>query len=38
MHYVLFIHILLQLNLGLYLCHQPATNLTTTEKSGPGDL
>ena len=34
----LFIHILLQFNLGLYLCHQPATNLPTTEKNSPGDL
>ena len=29
----LFIHILLQFNLGLYLCHQPATNLPTTERA-----
>ena len=29
---------LLQFNLGLYLCHQPTTNLRTTEKSSPGDL
>ena len=29
---------LLQFNLGLYLCHQPTTNLPTTEKSPPGDL
>ena len=35
LHYImrLFIHILLQFNLGLYLCHQPATNLPTTERA-----
>ena len=38
LHYTmhLFIHILLQFNWDL--CHQPATNLPTTEKSSPGDL
>ena len=34
----LSISYLLQFNLGLYLCHQPATNLPTPEKSSPGDL
>ena len=34
----LSISYLLQFNLGLYLYHQPATNLPTTEKSSPGDL
>ena len=34
----LFIHILLQFNLGLYLCHQPVTNLPTTKKKILGDL
>ena len=30
----LSISYLLQFNLGLYLCHQPATNLPTTENRG----
>ena len=34
----LSISYLLQFNLSFYLCHQPATNLPTTEKSSPGDL
>ena len=29
---------LLQFNLGLFLRHQPTSNLPTTEKSSPGDL
>ena len=34
----LLIHSLLQFNLGLFLCHQPARNLPITEKSSPVDL
>ena len=37
-YYALVYHSLLQFNLGLFLCHQPATNLPITEKSSPVDL